>query len=213
MPTQSDIDLINRAYALFGEEAISSLDEDTYSARLANELYEAERDALLTRYNWGFATERAILTADATKPLFGFAHRFLLPADCLRLRGLYDGYDGAAKQNYSSNTILHKVEGRYILADDATLYIYYIKRVTNPADFDPLFREALKWAFAMSTVQALTNSSAKQQVMEKGFNKAVKRAEFASAIEGTPEIFDASVWMDSRFDYGGPSGPRQGPVW
>lgn len=209
---QTDIDIVNGALSLLGESFITSFDDESYAARLATQLYAGERDELLTQYNWGFATTRAILAPDATAPLFGFTYRFAPPADMLRLRGLYDSWDTYNQVNYSGSRQTHKIEDGYILADDNPLYVFYIKRITDPSKFEPLFAKALQWSFALSIALPLTNSAPKMQLMAGGLKEAIRQAQLASVIQGTPEVLNASELLDARY-YGNSYGPRIGPVW
>lgn len=204
----SEVEICNSALVKLGEERISSLDDPGKAARTCKRQYPLKRDQLLEDYNWTFAIKRIALSADGADPEFGFEARFLLPADCLRFLGLYD--PNALPVNYTGTNIAHKIEGRYLLLDDTAANIFYIQRVTNVLEFSPSFAEALACFLAWDMAYDLTGSSTREQRLEAMFAHAIRRARFTQAIQGQPELIEASEWMDAR-QQGGVIG-RIGPV-
>lgn len=57
----SDVDIVNNALLLLGDNTIVALSDATDRARLANGIYPTARDALLRVHPWNFARSRAVL--------------------------------------------------------------------------------------------------------------------------------------------------------
>ena len=210
MSANSKTRIINSALIKIGEDPITSPDDDSRAARLANRQYDVVRDQLLRAYNWNFAVARTVTAPDADAPAFGFTYKHQLPADCLRLLGVYDSDEPV--QNYTSSTIVHKVEGRSVLTDEDTLNMFYIKRVTDEAQFDPTFNEAFSYALAIDLGYILTAGADRLGRLEQSFNRVIRAAKLADAIEGTPQVMYSSDWLDARTYGTAVGGFRPGPI-
>jgi hypothetical protein len=203
----SDVEICNSAFVKIGEDTVVSLDEDRKQARYAKRQYPRKRQQLIRSYRWNFAIRRTSLAPEASAPAFGFTNRFLLPYNALKLIGLYDPNE--PQNNYTSTRTPYKVEGRYVLADEITLKIFYLEDVTDPGQFDPMFAESLSWLLAWELAYTLSGGGQIADTARQSFYQSIKEARFADAIEGQPEIIQASEWLDSRGIQGG---PRLGPV-
>ena len=203
----SETEIANSALGHLGISAIASLDDNAPSARAAKRQYPIKRDALIRRYRWNFAMTRTTLAPDGTKPLFGFENQFTVPSDYLAIVGLFD--ENELLRNYTASEQPWKKEGDRILANGDTLSLFYIRRVTDPRQFDALFDEALGWFLAIDLGPKLSSSKKMVELAVFGFKDAIKDAKLINAIEGTPEIIEASTWLDSRARVG----PlRAGPI-
>src|SRR3954447_3677529 len=78
------IGLCSRALIKIGAGSITSFNDGTAEAEVADALYSSTRDALLSANSWSFATTQATLALLAEPPLgdYDFAHA--LPVDFLR---------------------------------------------------------------------------------------------------------------------------------
>lgn len=209
MSASSEVEIVNSAFVKIGEQTITSLQDDRRQAQLARRQYPFKRDELLRSYRWNFAVARAQLAPEATPPDFGFANKFLQPSDALQIIGVWDGAN-QAQRNYTGGEITWKKEGRFILADDDLLNIFYIRQETNPVAFDPLFTETLAWFLAYDLAFALSTGPNMVSETFNGYQEALRQARFADAIETTPEVIRSSEWLESRFEGSRP--PRIGPV-
>ena len=192
----SEVEIANFALANIGEDPITSLTENRRAARFANRLYPLVRDALIRSYRWNFAIKRVTLAPEATQPDTGFTNQFMFPTDALKIIGIFD--EDELQQNYTASRIPHKIEGRFILTDDDTLPLVYIARITNVANFDALFVDALAWRLAISLSYPLTTTRKVREDAIVGFKLSIKEAKLADAIEGSPEVIESSEWLDSR---------------
>lgn len=172
----SVVEICNRALQKLGAARITSLTQDSVEARACNACYEVLRDAELRAHTWSFAITRATLAADAFAPDWGRTNAFQLPTDFLRVA-----------DDYPEDLDTHKdwlIEGRQIVTDDGDpIYLRYVKKVTDPNEMDPLFRELLSTKMAEEMCEALTQSNVKKDGLKVDYDKILAKAKKANAIE------------------------------
>src|ERR1700692_3849259 len=81
----SDVDIVNVALTLLGQQRITTLNDNVKAARSALAIYEIERDNELRSHLWNFAVKRINLPALTTPPVFGYFAAYQLPDDCIRV--------------------------------------------------------------------------------------------------------------------------------
>jgi len=196
----SDISIVNSALTLLGESRIISLADNTKPAREANAIFEITRDSLLAAYNWSFAKTRAQLPALADAPLFEFNLQYQIPTDCLRLLQIGDFYVGLDLTDYRGSPVdQYVIEGRKILTNlSAPLNVKYIKRVENSTEFSKNFEMAFVAKLAEVLAEPLTQSDQKRQRATDAFNREIKAAIRANAIELPPTKLPDDEWLISR---------------
>lgn len=182
----SIVAICNAALIRIGAEPISALDEPSKAARLCNSRYADLRDEVLRDHPWNFALHRTSLAALAEMPAFGYARRFQLPADCLRVLSMAD------------KDARFQIEGRSLLTDEADAKILYVRRVEDPNAFDPLFANALSLRLAAELAYAITNSTTLIEAMWGLYQRAAQRARTADAQEGSLPVLDADAWIGTR---------------
>lgn len=94
-------------------------------------------------------------SVSAKIPDFEWDYQYELPSDFIRLIAIYED-DGA---DLASERWIR--EGNRILTNYDSCSIRYIKSITDPADFDPLFSEVLILRMAWKLIPALAGSLAK----------------------------------------------------
>jgi hypothetical protein len=151
----SEVDLCNQALGHLGEAPIVGLSDDNTRARACSRLYADTRDAVLRAHRWNFAQSRATLTA-GTAPAFGWSYSFPLPQDCLRVLEINDTEDG-------DNNEVWIVEGRNVLMHSAECRLVYVKRVTDTAQFDALFVDALTIMLAVKLSEVIRGATSKTE--------------------------------------------------
>lgn len=198
----NNVDIANSALTKLGETRIMSLTENAKGAREINAVFTLRRDKLLRAFNWNFALTRTSLSALADEPDWGYTLQYQLPADCLRvvqvndvwvIPGLSDFMGGPDDEPF-------KIEGRRILTNYAApLKVRYLKRVTNPAEFDACFVEVFAYDLAYETCEAITQSSTKKESLREGKRMEILEAIRANAIELPPSQVPDDSWIASRF--------------
>lgn len=187
----SEVGICNRALQKIGARRITSLVEDSVNARACLVAYETIRDAELRKHPWNFAISRGSLAADATAPDWGRTNSFTLPSDFLRLLAPYP--------EDNLNDLDWQIEDGKIMTDeDAPLYIRYIKRVTDANTMDVLFREALSCALAVELCDEITQSNTKREILVAMYDRAIRDAKKANAIERVSAMPPEDTWITAR---------------
>lgn len=184
--------ICNLALTALGAQRITSLDQDLKEARTCKALFDECRDAVLAAHEWNCATARAELAADSTAPAFGYLYRYLMPSNpyCLKVRTI-EGED----------TYPWEVVGRYIETDNpAPLQITYTKQVTDPTEFDPLFRQALAARLAAEMAYILTADTKLESDMWAKYHLKLMEARTGDAKEGSVVTEETSSWITARND-------------
>lgn len=135
--TLSEVAIANMAADLLAEPAITSLDDNTTFSNFVARQFGYVRDQLLRGHPWHFNRGLAALAADAAAPAFQWTYKYTLPQDFLRLYPLRTVYPNGPKIPYQI------MSGAIYTDQQAPLNIMYGRRVTNAADFDPLFAALL----------------------------------------------------------------------
>lgn len=186
MPSETEI-ASNALTKLGGEPLTSMADDDTQRARLCRAYYPNVRDAVLRAYPWRCATVRANLALDEDTPIGDeWTYQFQLPVlpYCLRILKVEDG------------TIPYTVEGRFILCDESTLYIKFVKRVTDPGSFDALLSEAIECRLAADLAYPVTGSPTLIQAMWELYEAKIREARTIDGMEAPLELWESKslVW-------------------
>lgn len=153
----SPTDICNLALGHLGEARITSLDEDSVSARACALHYDSVRDEVLRSHRWNFAQTRKVLAALEGGPPFGWALQYELPVDCLRVLEV----NGSEAGDVLSSEYI--IEGRQILTNAEEVRLVYTRQVRDVTDYDALFVRvfALKLAIVLSeTIRGTTTKTA-----------------------------------------------------
>ncbi len=195
-----NVDIVNRALSKLGEARLTSLTDGTTSAGLASSLFETVRDSEISGHTWNFAKTRTMLPAEAEKPAFGWAHQYLLPADCLRVleagpwpQAVLDGYIDGDRRSFV-------LEGQHILTNHGpALNLTYLRRVTDAGLFPPAFVETLASRLAVEMCETLTASNSKREMAWKEYEQALRRARRLNAIGLPPQMVQDDSWMLAHY--------------
>lgn len=150
---QTEVDLCNMALGKIGANRITLDAQGSPDGIQCNLHYEQTRDALQRMYHWSFANARAQLVVDATAPAFEYDVRYPLPDDFLRMRSDYTIDDSQAIGDR------YTIEGNWLLTNDDEVDLCYVKKVTDPDDFDPLFKELMVLSLAVKMLYPLAGVS------------------------------------------------------
>lgn len=142
--------IFNFALTLLGQASISDPDGSGVNETACRQVYDIVRQSLLEEHLWNFAIRRSTPATNATAPDFEYSYSFDIPSDCLRIHKLYN------------HTGAYKEEDGKILSDSDTLYLIYIKDVTDVPDFPPLFAKLLAIDVALAVEYRITNQSKMQ---------------------------------------------------
>ena len=187
MPSsQSEIDIINRALAKIGNQRIADRSENNNRARVMDGLYDGVLDELLRECPWNFATARDSLAADPVAPIYEWATAFDVPADLLYM---------VSTENNSE----YRLEGNQILSNqDNSLKITYIRRVTDPTEFDTGFAELFATKLAYEGVSQITADIALQDRLFRDLELKTVRAKKSDGQEDDARGRPVDDWELAR---------------
>jgi hypothetical protein len=129
-------------------------------------------------FKWDMVTERAA---------FHYAYKYLLPADFCRLKPKW------LKENYGHFSL----EGKYILTDEQELEIHYIKKVTDPEDWDFLFTEVFLYDLALKLLLPITGSDKQAPALKMERQYAMQKARMVNAAEKYQN--NTETWNNARY--------------
>src|SRR3990167_6519941 len=132
--TLSSIALCSRALLKSGANTITSFDEGTAEAEVADNLFPSVRDGVLSAHPWSFATAQTTLAKLLAKPVADYAFAYQLPADFLRV--LSAGVIGRGRG------IVYRIAERKLHTDTDGVVLTYIFR-PDESEFPPYFNQAL----------------------------------------------------------------------
>jgi hypothetical protein len=190
----TDLEIVNAALGKLGCPKITLIDSNGDSAEsvLAGEEYAQIRDALLQSRQWTFAKDRVELVEASVTPVFGFAHKYIIPNDILTVIRVYDG-SATTLADWWSNTDTSAlqdaiVESGHVLTDSsAPVFAEVLKKVTENS-FPPLFVRALVANLAAEWAIPLTENRAVADSWEVKFEKRLLAAAIADGKQGVSEV-------------------------
>jgi hypothetical protein len=188
----SEVAICNAGLAKVSNNRIASLTEGSTAGDLCNEMYGRIRDRLLRRHIWNFNKKRVKLAQLSTAPVFGQTYAYQLPSDWLRNIAIYPDSAGL------NPTHGYVVEGRTILTDHESIYLVYGATVTDPNDFDDMFREALAYALAVELAVPLAKSATLRDRMNEAFQAYVMEAQTIDGQDDPPEYPSDPGWENVR---------------
>ena len=198
----TETDLCNDALGQIGAAPITSIGDGSINSNHCLRFYPQLRDARLASHHWNFALTWVQLAQDVTPPVAGFNFAYTLPADCLKVVN----YGGALPSSppsivsyidpYARILVQYKIEGRKLVSNDGTAYIQYLRRITNPDEWAPLFYQGLSKELASKLSMAITKdpklSMGLMQMAEMTFATAMA----VDGQEGStePYVIDDLIW-------------------
>lgn len=186
----SDVEICNRALGLLGAQRITSLIDDSKAGRACNNNYVTSRDTVFQEHTWKECTRRAILAPLSSAPLFEWTYQYQLPTDpyCIRVLDVYNSVSS------------WKVEGRYLLTNDATVNIVYIGRITDPNVYSPMLKEAIALKLASDICFEITGDAKLIGLFKNEYQKTLAEARsLDSTQDGQGVTYVADEWIVNAF--------------
>jgi hypothetical protein len=175
----TQVEVCNLALGWVGSELITSIDDDSTSARLCKALWTPTRDVVLEDREWTFAVSRiGPVAPDASAPAFGWLHRFQIPSTVLRVLRCVDA---------DNQLIEWQREGAFVVSDQATLRMVALVRVEDTASLPPSFCHALAARLAADLAIPIAQSSSMQASMWQLYTAKLKAAAAMDGMQGRAE--------------------------
>lgn len=190
MGVTSKVDICNIALGYAGEAETANIDTPTdVSGKACKRFYELKRRETLRGHTWNFAIKRTSLAADATAPSYQYTTKYLLPSDFVRLKGI-----GSTGIDFD-----YDIEGNYILTDaSAPLKISYVSDVSDVAQFDATFINALALNLASSLAMALPKNKTLSKDLYQMYEEALKESKSIDGQERPPRLVRKSNILAAR---------------
>ncbi|EOC1317150.1 hypothetical protein ACI09J_001772 [Cronobacter turicensis] len=158
----SVVEICNLALGNIGNNrSINGLNEKSKEADVCNLYFEHCRDAVLSDFDWNFATKRVALADTGNPPPdWEFAYRY--PVDCLRITEIMlPGIRNPAAAGRVEYFVGADSDGtgKLIYTDQPQAWLKYVGRITDVNMFDRLFIDALSWRLAASICMPLTGNA------------------------------------------------------
>lgn len=195
------VEIANRAITKLGGSRITSMADDVKAAGTMSSLWETCLKAELSKRHWNFALARTSLPSVSPAPTDGqFGAKFQLPVDFLRPVMVGQFYVAGSMADYrDSDDSPYAIEGSEILTDlGDPLFLRYVRYVSDPGAFHPLFVEVLAAKLAYEGCYDITQSRQGQEVAMTDYKEAVRQAALANAIAKPPQGIPDDSWMLGR---------------
>lgn len=175
MSHASVVSICNKGLGWVGGNRILTLDDGTTEANLCKDNFDSIRDALLEDFDWSFAIDREKWPAASEAPAFGFGKKFPIPHYALRVIAVTVG----------GKDVDWRVEGNYVLVDEAEIEALFIRQITDPNALSPLFREALAARLAADFAIPLAKSRSLQEDLWNLFDAKLSEALNVDSMQGS----------------------------
>ena len=140
-------------------------------------------------YNFGLGISGDLSTASRTIDDFGYPYKSSVPEDIIRPHEFYHG-STVVEPNW-------ELEQGFILSDESTVDLRYIKRVTNTARFNALFVKTVYLNLAALLAIAIKGDRALKKELILDRDAVIREAELMDARVGNPAEYVADEgWTD-----------------
>lgn len=151
------------ALLMLGAKPISSFDEGTDEASVANRLYSDIRDQALLMYPWSFSFKKTSIARLITTPTNEYKYQYQLPGDRLTSpRAIYDSSATGMPPRKE-----YRIIGDKLLTDYETVYIdyqYAVPEYEMPSYFVQLLKYMMAWHLALPITDQTEKSQYWQSV-------------------------------------------------
>lgn len=154
----TSLTICSDALLMLGAKPISSFDEGTDEASVANRLYSDIRDQTLVMYPWSFAFKKTSIARLITTPTNEYKYEYQLPGD--RLATPRNVYDTSATGIPPRKE--YRIMGNKLLTDYEQVYIDYQYAVPE-FDMPQYFVQLLKYMLAWHMALPITDQTEKAQ--------------------------------------------------
>lgn len=126
----TSIDVCARALVLIGASPITSFDDGTTEAIVADNMYNDTVRDMLSRHRWRFATAQAQMNRLVDAPEAKWDAAYQLPSDCILVHGVYINgnpieFDRYQDMIYCNATVNDEVTIDYLFQADESLWPPY----------------------------------------------------------------------------------------
>ena len=183
------ITLCSKALIKIGAKSITSFEEETAEAEVANQLYEPTLQNLLASYPWRFALTQKNLARLTESPVSDYQYAFQLPNDCVRVL--------SAGQNIKSSGLNYKIVGQKLYTNSETVILNYIRRPEENS-FPAFFVDALVGKLAAEFCLPLTESTTRTDYVKKMAETSLSAARLVDSQQNINSSFQDFSLIEVR---------------
>jgi len=195
----TEVDIANMALTMLGQQPITDLDDDNNRANLVDKRLADVRDTVLRSHHWNSCIKRASLTKDSTAPVWGYANRYPVPTDFIRL---VDTEDDTTEYRIEAGN-QGETAASYILSDDTEMNILYVANITTVSQMDSTLKHAFAIRLAAEIAVAVTGDAAQEAAMMQKYEIVLMEARFEdSSSHNSLETIRGGEWLSSRLGGG-----------
>lgn len=185
----TSLSICSDALLMLGAKPISSFDEGTDEASVANRLYPDIRDQALLMYPWSFSFKKTSIARLITTPTNEYRYEYQLPGDRLTSpRAIYDSNATGIPPRKE-----YRIIGDKLLTDYEQVYIdyqYAVPEFEMPSYFVQLLKYMMSWHLALP----ITDQTEKSQYWQ-------------SVAVGTPESNGRGGYLRQAMNIDGAGNP------
>lgn len=179
---QTDVDVLNLALGLLGENPVNSFDPDgatipeTEAGEKMARFYKESRDEVQSSYYWQELVTTSTLSVASTSQDDLGRYLYDLPTDTLRPIGVLDGSTTAQSSTIYSifqpqdSNVRYFIRGNQVVTygSGADIFLTYIKREADPSQWSAELLRSIYYNLAAVSAQAVTqNVDIARNVLEK----------------------------------------------
>lgn len=195
----TEVDLANMSLIMLGQQPIADLTDDNNRANLANKRLADVRDTVLRAHPWNCCIKRASIAVDATAPEWGYANRYQVPTDFIRMVSTEDEVTPYRMEagNEGDSPLL------YIVTDATEMNILYVAKITDVSKMDSTLKHAIAARLAAEIAVAVTGDVAQENAMLQKYEAVLMEARFEdSSSHNSLETIRGGEWLDARLGGG-----------
>jgi len=184
------IGLCSRALLKIGVNAISSFEEGSAEAEIAQNLFPGVCDSLLSSYPWSFATAQVRLARLTATPIADFSYAYQLPNDFLRALSVGTGGVGRG--------VTFRIQEKRLHTDMENVTLSYIFR-PEPSEFPPYFTQGLITHLSAEFCLPLTESASRGEAFLRMGEKEIQKARNIDSQQQTPQTIALDGLVGVRY--------------
>jgi len=190
--SKSKIDMVNSALVLVGDSVITSLDDQSTQALVADTVLEDFIDAELFETRWRFATDTQSAPFVSSITHATGLGVFQIPTNTIRVWNVLEGGTSIGGR--------WEMEGNYLLLDGDENSVIACERTTEPpvGNWPPHFRLSVIFRLASAFCLALTENEDKSELLLKWSEAYARKARSMDGGQSAPRAINTGQMLGVR---------------
>jgi len=116
-----------------------------------------------------------------------------LPSDFLRVLKIHNGTTDSV-----ASDMPYKIEGKNVITDEATVYLVYVSKDTDPNNYDSYLYEVLAYQLAADMAYGITNNATLAKNLLVDADEKLRESRFVDVTENSTDTVEANEFTDAR---------------